>query len=237
MFTIFTFMINYIESGGTRNYEVHKDKDKTEEKNLAGKAAEEKEDPMKALENRVLASAREMEDLDNLDEIKAMNMRHLKMMSGKSSQGVEGTFTILHGSNQTETEKSIKENIEQINDEDEAIIKEIKFGIKKSLPKTKESIIRLSDADEEKFIKEKELEESLLKKQQQEIIKKVQTRKDTQSHINPMLKIKRRIEKKDKPVMNEKIKSSNEGKKDKIKDDTGGNALSCMLDGYSSDSE
>merc|ERR1719330_419268 len=47
-----------MESGGTRTYEVHKEK--------------------------------EMADLDNLDEIKAMNMRHLKIMSAKGGNGGSG---------------------------------------------------------------------------------------------------------------------------------------------------
>lgn len=56
-----------MESGATRNYEVYKDKEKTEGEDAAQKEEEEKEDPMKALENRVLESQREMQDLDNLE--------------------------------------------------------------------------------------------------------------------------------------------------------------------------
>ena len=69
-----------METGGTRTFEVHKDRDKIKADVENKELQSEKEDPMKALENRVLESQKEMQDLDNLDEIKAMNMRHLKMM-------------------------------------------------------------------------------------------------------------------------------------------------------------
>ena len=62
-----------METGASRNYEIWQDKDKSREDQVAEKEIEEKVDPMKALENRVLDSQREMADLDNLDEIKAMN--------------------------------------------------------------------------------------------------------------------------------------------------------------------
>jgi hypothetical protein len=70
-----------MESGGTRTYEVYKDKEKTEESSAMEKEKEEKIDPMKALENRVLDSQREMADLDNLEEIRAMNKRHVQLLS------------------------------------------------------------------------------------------------------------------------------------------------------------
>lgn len=68
------------ESGGTRTYEVHKDRKKTEEEIVEQDAKTEKEDPMKALENRVLQSQREKEEMDNLDVILAMNRKHVRMM-------------------------------------------------------------------------------------------------------------------------------------------------------------
>ena len=76
-----------MESGATRNYEVHKDKERTDEEMAAERAAEEKEDPMKALENRVMASQREMQEMDALEEIRALNMKHRQMMSGGAAGG------------------------------------------------------------------------------------------------------------------------------------------------------
>eukprot|EP00560_Eucampia_antarctica_P002276 CAMPEP_0197831100 /NCGR_PEP_ID=MMETSP1437-20131217/7698_1 /TAXON_ID=49252 ORGANISM="Eucampia antarctica, Strain CCMP1452" /NCGR_SAMPLE_ID=MMETSP1437 /ASSEMBLY_ACC=CAM_ASM_001096 /LENGTH=177 /DNA_ID=CAMNT_0043433871 /DNA_START=48 /DNA_END=577 /DNA_ORIENTATION=+ len=70
-----------METGGTRTYEVHKDQKFQEEDQEASELESQKKDPMKALENRALASQKEMADLDNLDEIKAMNMKHLKIMA------------------------------------------------------------------------------------------------------------------------------------------------------------
>lgn len=68
------------ESGGTRTYEVHKGRKKTEEEIVEQDAKTEKEDPMKALENRVLQSQREKEEMDNLDVILAMNRKHVRMI-------------------------------------------------------------------------------------------------------------------------------------------------------------
>jgi len=64
-----------VEGGATRNFEPWKQE---AEKNQAGKDAkdyEEKGDAMKALENRTLASKREMDIIDALEEIRELNAR------------------------------------------------------------------------------------------------------------------------------------------------------------------
>ena len=71
-----------MESGGTRNYEVWHDESKTNEENTKNLEEEEKMDSMKALENRVAESQREMAELDALEEIRAMNERHTRLMKG-----------------------------------------------------------------------------------------------------------------------------------------------------------
>ncbi|KAK5582591.1 hypothetical protein RB653_004176 [Dictyostelium firmibasis] len=62
------------ESGATRNYEPWKETDE-EKANRMTKEQEEEQDAMIALENRTLESKREMEMLDALEEIKALNSR------------------------------------------------------------------------------------------------------------------------------------------------------------------
>jgi hypothetical protein len=130
-----------MESGATRNYEVWHDKTKTEEENAQEKILEETLDPMKALENRVLDSQREMEDLDALDEIKAMNLRHIQLLSGggqnhtnsSSARGFDALETVLrardgkthHVAGEAEEEEVNKNGLTAT---EEALIKSIKFG-------------------------------------------------------------------------------------------------------------
>ncbi|TMW55523.1 hypothetical protein Poli38472_010405 [Pythium oligandrum] len=67
------------EHGCQRNFEPWREKDAEEEAALKQKEDEEKGDAMKVLENRTLDSKREMDILDALDEIKAINQRHSKI--------------------------------------------------------------------------------------------------------------------------------------------------------------
>ncbi len=76
-----------MESGGTRNYEVWHDESKTNEENTKNLEEEEKMDSMKALENRVAESQREMAEMDALEEIRAMNERHTRLMKGSMMNG------------------------------------------------------------------------------------------------------------------------------------------------------
>mmetsp|Transcript_15732 Transcript_15732/g.54651 ORF Transcript_15732/g.54651 Transcript_15732/m.54651 type:complete len:196 (-) Transcript_15732:70-657(-) len=63
------------ESGVTRNYEPWREKEETEEEYNKRKEEEEKVDSMKALENRTMASKRQMDIMDGLEEIQAQNAR------------------------------------------------------------------------------------------------------------------------------------------------------------------
>ncbi|KAJ0403247.1 hypothetical protein ATCC90586_001654 [Pythium insidiosum] len=67
------------EHGCQRNFEPWREKEAEEEAALKQREDEEKGDAMKALENRTLDSKREMDILDALDEIKAINQRHAKI--------------------------------------------------------------------------------------------------------------------------------------------------------------
>ena len=65
-----------MESGASRNFEVWRESEQEQNDMDTARAEEEKVDAMKALENRTLDSKLEMDVLDALDEIKAINQRH-----------------------------------------------------------------------------------------------------------------------------------------------------------------
>ena len=64
------------ESGALRNFEMWRENDKIVEEDEKDRIEEDKIDAMKALENRTLDSKVEMDVLDALDEIQAINQRH-----------------------------------------------------------------------------------------------------------------------------------------------------------------
>ena len=125
-----------MESGGNRTYEIRKDQAATEEQGAKETEHEEKLDPMKALENRVLESQKEMATLDQLEEIRAMNARHVKL----------DTSTVLL------PEEGEKEDV--LTAEDEALVKSIQFGA----PKVK----RLGALDEQKLEDDRRKQTALL---------------------------------------------------------------------------
>ena len=143
-----------MESGGTRNYEIQKDKVATEEEVAAEQDKEEKEDPMKALENRVLESQSEMADLDNLEEIKAMNARHVKMMSGKKDD--------LLGKEESEDEGDL------LTAEDEALVQSIRFG-KQQQQQPSLEMKRLDEDDELKLEEQRKKEAAALEERQRQL--------------------------------------------------------------------
>jgi hypothetical protein len=118
-----------VESGATRNYEIQRDKAQQEEEDATEAEVTSKLDPMKALEDRVLDSQREMADQDNLEEIKAMNARHVQLMKDGGPLPAEGQDNPKQAPPAALTE------------EDEALVKSIQFG-------KKSKIYRLDDADE-----------------------------------------------------------------------------------------
>ena len=166
-----------MESGGTRNYEIQKDRVATEDQIVADREKEEKEDPMKALENRVLESQSEMADLDNLEEIKAMNARHVKLLYGKKDD-------IL----------AKKDDVDDTNDfltaEDEALVKSIQFGKFKN--PQHEMLKRLDDEDELALETKRERETKELEDRQRQLVAKVASEKRKLSNIStlPILAIK-----------------------------------------------
>lgn len=235
-----------MESGGTRTYEVHKDRDRIQQDLEKEDAKTEKEDPMKALENRVLASQREMADMDNLDEIKAMNMRHLKMMAmnGTAKGGVDATQQILNAHHKVEPSTTVQPI--ELDEKDEEMIRNIKFGQKKKdfakqMGATKSEVLRLTEKEEEELERQRKLKEELFQRQQMELAAKAASR---QTHAitdapNPLVAVK--IKRKRRVSASERIEDDNDAtpsdKKVKVqmkKEDT--SALG-LLSGYGSNSD
>jgi hypothetical protein len=146
-----------MESGGTRNYEVHKDRTETEEAAVQEQEEEEKLDPMKALENRVLDSKREMQELASLEAIKAMNARHVHLLLS----GDEGGLAAAKRSPGEDGDETGNANLPlegkddaPLSAEDEALIKSIRFGKATNpsappQPGSTAALRRLDERDEE----------------------------------------------------------------------------------------
>mmetsp|Transcript_11298 Transcript_11298/g.18393 ORF Transcript_11298/g.18393 Transcript_11298/m.18393 type:complete len:341 (-) Transcript_11298:69-1091(-) len=118
-----------IEYGAVRNFEVWKDNDAAVEEDEKAREQED-QDAMKSLENRTLDSKLEMDVLDTLDEIKAMNQRHERVdtesiLKLREEKAAEATRQAAGG----------------LTDSDEALVKAARF--KQLQPKT------LSDDEDE----------------------------------------------------------------------------------------
>jgi len=118
-----------MESGGTRNYEVWHDERKTNEEMERKFEEEEKLDSMKALENRVLESQREMAELDELEEIQAMNKRHISLMKG--GRRMDAAETVLRTREKAmgvNTADEVELNEHGLTKDEEDLVSSIKFG-------------------------------------------------------------------------------------------------------------
>ncbi len=223
-----------MESGGTRTYEVHKDKKRVMAEAEAEDAQTEKIDPMKALENRVLASQKEMADLDNLDEIKAMNMRHLKMTSAIKNEYGDLDITNVVLMKTRKKEEIDKEQKLELDEEDEALIKSIKFGRQNNdSGNSDEVVIRLDDKAEEEMQLRRKKEEKLIEKQQQEMLIKAQTKNKAVTKLIAKVKVKRKRKVEDEGKKKKgKISAT---KEEDMKEET--NGAFGLLGGYGSDSD
>jgi len=230
-----------MESGGTRNYEVYKDKAKTEEADLEEKEVEEKEDPMKALENRVLESQREMQDLDNLEEIKAMNMRHVQLFSKNKSDGFGDEAKAVMMAREAHAAAAADESLneEGLTESEEALVKSIKFG-QKPVSSNAMPIRRLDEEDEKKIEEQRKKEAKLLEKQLQDMASKTKSA-ETAKRRNPMVPV---IKAKRKRVVGKEDASAKKPKPEEKKEEagskdnsSGGGGLGDLLGGYGSDSD
>lgn len=188
-----------METGGTRTYEVHKDRNRIKEEMEKEEEKNEKEDPMKALENRVLASQKEMADLDNLDEIKAMNMRHLKMMANRENGNNEDATTRILNAHHKPPEDT-NDTID-LNEEDEELIKSIKFGQKKP----SSSITRLTEQQEQELELRRQRDLKILEEQQKDLASKINLEKKPVAKLNPLIKVKRKRKVEEKMDKKQKV--------------------------------
>ena len=111
------------ESGATRNFEVWRDAEQAKEEVAKEREEEDEHDTMKALENRTLDSKLEMDVLDALDEIKAINQRHERVDTNR----VLAALQMGNASNASTKEAAPSDSLTAA---DEALIKSIKFKSK-----------------------------------------------------------------------------------------------------------
>jgi hypothetical protein len=213
-----------MESGGTRNYEVYKDEDKKEESAAAEQEQAEKEDPMKALENRVLDSQKEMADMDNLEEIKAMNYRHAKLLNGPGSDFDAETQAVLAIRERKDALEAAE--TQGLTAEDEALVKSIKFGGGGGGQSQDTGIRRLDEHDEKMLEERRKAEAALVEERQRELLQKTAAAAAKKSSM-PVIKFKRKI-----PV------ADTSAKKAKVEAPVSNNGgLSGLLGDYGSDSD
>ena len=184
-----------MESGGTRNYEVWHDESKTNAENEKSVEEDEKLDSMKALENRVAESQREMAELDALEEIRAMNERHRRLMKGGRDGNVAEVVLkareenmIMSGDGGGGTVEDVELDENGLTREEENLVQSIKFGgAATDVDASTVEIRRLDERDELLAEKRRQEEaEAIMNKQKQQDEKK-----------GPIFKVKR---KKKKPI-------------------------------------
>ena len=115
-----------MESGATRNFELWRETKEELETLEQQRLEEDKCDSMKALENRTLDNKIEMDVLDALDEIKAINKRHERVDTNKllnsigSSSSPSSSSGVVANNSSATADSSLSES-------DEALIKSIQF--------------------------------------------------------------------------------------------------------------
>jgi Saf4/Yju2 protein len=188
-----------MESGGTRNYEVYKDKAETEEAAIVDQAEEEKLDPMKALENRVLDSQREMQEMASLEAIRAMNTRHVHLLLSNGRNDLLGGTLDLGGpddDNGAADKGAAKDEL--LTQEDEALIKSIQFGAGTSrMSAQPESLFsndlrRLDERDEERLEQERKRTLRQLEEQQKAVLDRASAHAGKKSVTMPVIVAKRK---------------------------------------------
>jgi hypothetical protein len=196
-----------MESGGTRNYEVWHDESKTNAEFDKQMEEDEKMDSMKALENRVAESQREMAELDALEEIRAMNQRHVSLMRGRG--GKKNTMDVAEavlrareaalGSGEGQDGEGGEElNENGLTKEEEDLVRSIQFGKPQGnssiVVDTTSSIscIRRLDEEDELMDEKQRMEEaeSLIANHQN--AKKERARGGSNGTIMPVIKVKRK---------------------------------------------
>lgn len=101
-----------VEHGASRNFQALKLAEEAAAKEAKDLEEEEKNNPMKLLENRTKASKQEMELMETLEELKDLNQRHAKVDLNQMLQ---------------QKQQQLIDEIKKQEDEDEAMIKSL-FG-------------------------------------------------------------------------------------------------------------
>ncbi|GBM50323.1 Coiled-coil domain-containing protein 94 [Araneus ventricosus] len=142
-----------VEHGATRNFQALKLAEEAAAKEAKEIEEEEKNNPMKLLENRTQASKQEMELMETLEELKDLNQRHAKV-------DIENLLT----TRQIDKQQQLIDEIKRQEEEDEAVIMSV-FG--KSEGKTIKRIVEEEEEEEEKtaIINVKQSVENPYKKQ------------------------------------------------------------------------
>lgn len=107
------------ESGASRNFELWRETQRVVEEEEKNREEEEELDAMKALENRTMDNKIEMDVLDALDEIRAINQRHQRVDTNK-------VLEALAAKNQPVK----RDPSSLLTEEDEKEIQNMKFGVK-----------------------------------------------------------------------------------------------------------
>jgi len=198
---------------------------------------------MKALENRVLDSQREMQDLDNLEEIKAMNRRHIHVMSGSGGFDADARALLdkIEANTSSELENKDAAAATELTEEDEALIKSIKFGQqlqdKHGAP---QMIKRLGEEDERRLEEQREKEIQRFEERQREVSKTATAPSSQKIGAFPVIKVKRK-----RPINAEsnttqpqnRTEGSKKSKSEIAPNNSGAGGLASLLGGYGSDSD
>jgi Saf4/Yju2 protein len=208
-----------LESGGTRNYEIHKDKDETEQAMQEEAAMEKKMDPLKALENRVLDSQREMADLDNLEQIKAKNAQH-----------VVANAEALLQRRALEEELAAYNNEAELSVEDEALLKSIRFG---------QGVKRLTEQDERLEEERRQKEAEALLQAQKAASQHSSANNRAKETIMPKITVvkRKRVDAEAEVDVKSKKPSTIEAASSGSTQQESAVGLSSLLGGYGSDSD
>jgi hypothetical protein len=194
-----------MESGGTRNYEVWHDESKTNEEHQTNLETEEKLDSMKALENRVAESQREMAEMDALEEIRAMNERHVRLMNrgggGRKMDVAEAVLKAREGNNVSK-EELLDLNENGLTKDEEDLVQSIKFGAAAAASAAANDssnimeIHRLNEQDEILAEKRRQEEaEAVMNKQKQRRDEEEEKDKKGSTTTMPVFKVKRKKKK------------------------------------------
>ncbi|KAL7543297.1 hypothetical protein ACHAWF_007359 [Thalassiosira exigua] len=183
-----------MESGGTRNYEVWHDENKTNAEFEKQLEEDEKMDSMKALENRVAESQREMAELDALEEIRAMNQRHVGLMRG--GKRLDAAEAVLKAREAAVGASGGGEELDEngLTKDEEDLVKSIRFGAARDDGEggddVASGILRLDEEDERmaEMRRREEAEALMLKQRNSEMAGKKKGQM-------PLFKVKRKKKK------------------------------------------